>query len=149
MRDPLLERTLRQVRAEKARDRRRRGGIVTAVSATLIAAVLVVGVHLGRHSAPGERVLVATAASGTRMTTTITPADGWVRLHAAVDGIDPGEKCELVVTDSAGRRYVAGGWVASRRGDTGLAGAAMVDPAEVATISVVTVDGRVLITVSA
>jgi hypothetical protein len=146
MHDPILERTLRQVRTEKARDRRRRGGVVTAVSTALAAAVLAGGVYLGWHSVPGERVLVATAADGVRMTTTVTPADGWVRLRAVVAGIDAGERCQLVVTDVRGRRYVAGGWVASRLGDTALAGAAMVDPDEVAAVSIVTEDGRVLVT---
>ncbi|WP_158852197.1 hypothetical protein [Saccharothrix deserti] len=186
MHDPILERTLRQVRTEKARDRKRRGGVVTAVSTALAAAVLAGGVYLGRHSVSGERVLVATTATGVRMTATLTPADGWVRLRAVVDGIDAGEKCQLVVTDLRGRRYVAGGWVASRPGDsrpgdsrlgdsqlgdsrlgdsrlgdsrlgdsrlgdsrlggTALAGAAMVDLDELATISVVTVEGRVLVT---
>ncbi|ONI89144.1 hypothetical protein ALI22I_16670 [Saccharothrix sp. ALI-22-I] len=148
MHDPILERTLRQVRTEKARDRKRRGGVVTAVSTALAAAVLAGGVYLGQHSVSGERVLVATAATGVRMTATLTPADGWVRLRAVVDGIDAGEKCQLVVTDLRGRRYVAGGWVASRLGDgdTALAGAAMVDLDELAALSVVTVDGRVLVT---
>ena len=146
MRDPILERALRQVRAEKARDRRRRGGVVAAVGTALAAAALAGGVHLGRHSVPGERVLVATAADGVRVTTTVTPADGWVRLRAVVDGIAAGERCQLVVTDVRGRRYVAGGWVASRLGDTALAGAAVVDPDELAAVSVVTEDGRVLVT---
>ncbi|XVS62714.1 hypothetical protein ACQPYE_31275 [Actinosynnema sp. CA-299493] len=149
MHDPILDRALRQVRAERARHRRSRGGLVTAVGAALAAAVLAGGVHLGRHSVPGERVLVATAADGVRITTTVTPADGWVRLRAVVHGVDPGERCRLVVTDVRGRRHVAGGWVASRHGDTALAGAAVVDPDDLAAIGVVTEDGRVLVTGSA
>ncbi|GAB3008460.1 hypothetical protein [Saccharothrix stipae] len=164
MHDPILERTLRQVRTERTRDRKRRGGVVVVVSTALAAAALAGGAYLGRHSVPGERVLVATTTDGVRMTATITPADGWVRLRAVVDGVDAGERCQLVVTDVRGRRYVAGGWVAARPtdarpdgsrpvdpgpGDTALAGAAMVDPDELATVAVVTVDGRVLVTGSA
>ncbi|MER5268595.1 hypothetical protein ABTZ99_41540 [Actinosynnema sp. NPDC002837] len=146
MRDPILERALRQVRAERARDRGRRGGVVAAVSTALAVAVLAGGVHLGRRSAPGQRLLDATAADGVRLTTTVTPADGWVRLSAVVAGVDAGERCRLVVTDVRGLRYAAGGWIASRRGDTALAGAAVVDPDELAAVSVVTEDGRVLVT---
>jgi hypothetical protein len=169
MHDPILERTLRQVRTERTRDRKRRGGVVAVVSTALAAAVLAGGAYLGRHSVPGERVLVATTADGVRMTATITPADGWVRLRAVVDGVKAGERCQLVVTDVRGRRYVAGGWVAAPSadarstdarstgsrpvdagpGDTALAGAAMVDPDELAAVAVVTVDGRVLVTGSA
>ncbi|MCC8244156.1 hypothetical protein [Saccharothrix luteola] len=146
MHDPILERTLRQVRAERACDRRRRGGVVTVVGVALAAAVLAGGVHLGRHRAPGARLLVATAADGVRLTTTVAPADGWVRLSAVVAGVDAGERCLLVVTDVHGRRHVAGGWVAPRLGDTALAGAAVVGPDELAAVSVVTEDGRVLVT---
>ncbi|MFD1152567.1 anti-sigma factor, partial [Saccharothrix hoggarensis] len=73
-------------------------------------------------------------------------ADGWVRLRAVVAGVDPGERCRLVVTDVRGRRHVAGGWVASRGGgDTALAGAVLVDVDDVAAIGVVTEDGRTLV----
>ncbi|PSL53117.1 hypothetical protein B0I31_110210 [Saccharothrix carnea] len=154
MHDPILERALSQVRTERVRHRRRRGGVVTVVGAALAAAALAGGAHLGRHSVPGERVLVAGTADGVRLTATITPADGWVRLHAVVDGVEAGERCHLVVTDVRGRRHVAGGWVAARPsgpgpGDTALAGAALVDPDELASVDVVTVDGRVLVTGSA
>ncbi|MDQ2587771.1 hypothetical protein [Saccharothrix yanglingensis] len=149
MHDPILDRTLRRVRAERVRDHRRRGGVAAAVGTTLAAAVLAGGVYLGQHSVPGERVLVATAADGVRMTVTATPADGWLRLRADLDGIDPGQRCELVVTDTAGRRYLAGGWVASRGEDTSLAGAVVVDPRDLAAVSVVTTDGRTLVTATA
>jgi hypothetical protein len=146
MPDPILERALRQVRVEQARDRRRRGGVVTVLGAVLAAAVLAGGVQLGRHSVPGERVVVATTADGARLTATVTPTDGWVRLRAVVDGVAAGERCRLVVTDDRGRRYVAGGWVASRLGDNAVAGAVVVDPDELAAIGVVAEDGRVLVT---
>ncbi|MCE6994645.1 hypothetical protein LZG04_07465 [Saccharothrix sp. S26] len=145
MPDPILDRALSRVRAERARDRRRRGGAATAVCAVLATAVLAGGVHLGRHSVPGERVLVVTTPDGVRMTTAVTPADGWVRLRVVVDGVDAGERCRLVVTDGRGERHVAGGWVASRFGGTALAGAVVVDPDELAAVSVVTEDGRVLV----
>ncbi|MGM1061266.1 hypothetical protein [Saccharothrix sp. Mg75] len=149
MHDPILDRALRRVRTERVRDHRRRGGAVAAASTVLAAAVLAGGVYLGQHSVPGERVLLATAAGGVRMTATVTPADGRLRLRAVVDGAAPGERCTLVVTDTDGRRYVAGGWVASRGEDTSLAGAVMVDPGELAAVSVVTADGRTLVTATA
>ncbi|QFZ22263.1 hypothetical protein [Saccharothrix syringae] len=149
MHDPILERALSQVRTERTRDHRRRGGVVAVVGTTLAAAVLAGGVHLGRQSVPATRVLVASSADGIHMTTTVTPADGWVRLRAVVDGIPPGSRCQLVVTDTRGRRYVAGGWVAPGREDTTLTGAAVVPPTDLATISVVTTDNRTLITATA
>ncbi|MEV0679681.1 hypothetical protein AB0I60_24460 [Actinosynnema sp. NPDC050436] len=116
----------------------------TSTGTTLAAVALVGGLHLGR---PGERVLEATAGP-TRITTTVTPVDGRLRLRARVAGVDAGERCTLVATDSRGRRAVAGGWVAARRGDTDLAGAA-VDPDEPAAVGVVTAEGRTLVTATA
>ncbi|MFE9751360.1 hypothetical protein ACFYOT_41180 [Saccharothrix saharensis] len=146
MQHPILERALGQVRAERARDRTRRRGVAAVACAVLAGAVLAGGVHLGRHSVPGDRVLVATSADGVRMTATVTPADGWVRLRAQVDGIEAGERCRLLVTDARGLGHVAGGWVASRTGGHALTGAVAVDPGAPAAISVVTEDGRVLVT---
>ncbi|GAA1304752.1 hypothetical protein [Saccharothrix xinjiangensis] len=146
MRDPILERTLGLVRTERTRDRRRRGGVVAAVGTTLAAAVLAAGVHLGRQHAPVARVLVASSPDGIHMTTTVTPAGGWVRLRAEVDGIPPGYRCRLVVTDTGGHHHVAGGWVAPGRDHITLAGAAVVAPADLSTVSIVTTDDRTLIT---
>lgn len=146
MRDPILERALGLVRAERTRDRRRRGAVVAAVGSALAAAVLAGGVHLGRQHAPGERVLVASSPAGVHLTTTVTPAGGWVRLRAEVDGIPPGYRCRLVVTDTGGHHHVAGGWVAPGRDRTTLAGAAAVAPADLSAISIVTTDDRTLIT---
>lgn len=145
MQDPILDRALRQARAERARDHRRRVRATTAVSTALAAAVLAGGIHLGRRGTPEDHVLVG-ATEGVRMTTTVTPADGWLRLRSVVGGVPPGERCELVVTDAGGGRFVAGGWVAAQGGETALAGSAMVAFDDLRTISVVTADGRVLVT---
>jgi len=151
--DLLLQRTLTRVRQEKARDARRRGRVVAMLSAVLLSAALAGGVVIGQELTrePAERVLAGGVANGARMTTTITPSEGWLRLRTVVDGVDRGEKCRLVVTDRAGRKFVAGGWVESNRGEAegaALAGAVMVAAEDLRTISVVTVDGRVLVTSS-
>lgn len=145
MHDPILERTLRRVRAESARSHRRRGGVVAATSAVVLAGVLACGLWWGHDTVPGEQLLTA-EAGGVHMTATVTPAEGWVRLHATVTGLRPDERCHLVVTDSRGRRFLAGGWVATRGDDTTLSGAALVAPSDVASISVVTPSGQVLLT---
>ncbi|GAA3852562.1 hypothetical protein GCM10022243_17720 [Saccharothrix violaceirubra] len=141
MPDPLLDRTLCRVRAERARTRTR----IRTAAATLLAVLLATGVHLGRHSVPGERVLTA-SAHGTSLSATVTPDEGWIRLKASIDGIPPGEHCHLVVEDDRGTRTVAAGWVASAAEHTDVAGTALVDPDAVVGIEVETTDGRVLIT---
>jgi hypothetical protein len=174
--DLLLQRTLGRVRQEKARDARRRGRVVVLLSAVLLSAALGGGIAIGHRlitvdnqttvggadnqttvdaaanrtgEPPQQQVLHGGVANGARMTTTITPSDGWSRLGTIVDGVRQDEKCRLVVTDKNGRKFVAGGWVESKHGDnvgTALAGAVMVPVEDMRTISVVTMDGRVLVT---
>ncbi|MFC6088399.1 hypothetical protein [Saccharothrix lopnurensis] len=113
---------------------------------TLAAAVLAGGVHLGRQHAPGTRLLAASSPDGVHLTTEVTAAGGWVRLRAEVDGVPSGSRCRLVVTDTAGNHYVAGGWVAPSATRTTLTGAVVVPLPDLATISVVTTDNHTLIT---
>ncbi|WP_199444260.1 hypothetical protein [Umezawaea beigongshangensis] len=148
--DLLLDRTLSTVRGERARSDRRRGSVVVTGAVVLCASALVSGVALGRTAAAPHvpLVLEGTTTGGVHVTAVVTPAEGWVRLAATVDGVPDGERCRLVVTTRTGQRHVAGNWVASpegARGDTALAGAALVDVADLGAVSVVTVDGRVLV----
>src|SRR5262249_40114055 len=123
--DLLLQRTIRQVRAEKSRDVRQRRLLVAAGVAALVAAALGGGGVLGHRSAPGSVAIAPTTppaatsapastipgtrvlrgtnpANGVTMAVTVTPAKGWVRLHATVDNVKPGLRCQLVVRDKAG-----------------------------------------------
>jgi anti-sigma factor RsiW len=151
--DLVLQRTLRQLRAEAAarRSRRRLGGL--AAAAVALVAVLGGGVVVGRATAPepvpalaaGARVLQGTGDGGVTMTATVRPAAGWVRVSVTVAGIAGGERCHLVVVARDGRREIAGSWVTSaagERGGTQLDGAAAVAPDEVAAVLVANEAGR-------
>ncbi|MFJ9029483.1 anti-sigma factor family protein [Streptomyces sp. NPDC102274] len=131
--DLLLQRTLRQARAEVTSARRRRSWGV-GVGAAASAAILFLGGYLvaGNDSTPDteaggapavtspplsaapEDIRVASATdadTSARMTVRVTPATGWVRVNAAVSGIPAGERCRLVVVGDDGQRQVAGSWV--------------------------------------
>ncbi len=154
--DLMLQRTLRQVRSEAGSRGRRRGFALVAAAAVAVAAVLGGGVLIGRTTAP-PAVTAAPApaadavtlsgggAPGVSMTATLTPATGWVRLTASVQGVPAGERCLLVVVARDGTRHIAGGWLVPAGGwadDMTLDGSAIVPLDEVAQVVVENEAGR-------
>jgi hypothetical protein len=154
----VLQRTLRQVRKESGARRGRRLALVAAVVAALIG-VGAAGVALGRSTvsetitaAPtmpaetGSRLFTGfDPSSGARMTVTVTPAVGWVRVKATAVGIPAGERCMLVVIDRSKERYIAASWLVSPVGEetgTTVDGAAIVAPGDVTAVAVVNFEGR-------
>ncbi|WUD73077.1 zf-HC2 domain-containing protein [Streptomyces sp. NBC_00510] len=154
----LLQRTLRQVRAERAGARRRRWAAAGVAAAVVAAALLQGGVLIGEHRAgqavrppaaapPPGPVRTASAtdpSTGARLTVRLTPATAWVRLHARVGGIPAGEHCLLVVVARDGSRQIAGSWVVSPTGEGHgviLDGSAAVAPEDVAAVLVETAGG--------
>jgi hypothetical protein len=164
--DLLLQRTLRVVRA--AESQRRPRSFPVGGAAAVIVVTLGVGIFLGRQTAPdtsaqglqpattapptpasGTRNIEGSdAETGARLAATVTPAAGWVRVHVAVQGVREGERCKLVVVSKRGQQVEAASWVVSARGEregSGIDGAALVPPKDVAAVEVVTMDGRTLV----
>jgi RNA polymerase sigma-70 factor (ECF subfamily) len=160
--DLLLQRTLRQVRQEKEARTRRRRTVVGVAAAAVVVAFAGVGVVVGRSTAPsvvaqapapaGTRTASATdATTGARMTVSVQPAAGWVRLDASVAGIPQGQKCRLYVVARDGSREEAGSWLVSATGErsgTQLDAAALVAPADVASIEVENFAGQRYVSVA-
>jgi RNA polymerase sigma-70 factor (ECF subfamily) len=164
--DLLLQRTLRQVRDESSGRRHRRMALVTSAAAAVLAAAVAGGLVVGRSTAPepslaqpspaapstaaslppGTRTAVATdPRTGARISVTVVPAAGWIRINATVGGIPAGERCQLEVVGRDGTAVVAGGWLVSPAGEangTTLNGSALIDPAQVASVRVVNTTGR-------
>ncbi|MFJ2932975.1 zf-HC2 domain-containing protein [Streptomyces sp. NPDC087219] len=172
--DLLLQRTLRQMRGESATARTRRGGLIGLAAAAALAGVFWAGTATSGAGdpvalpptppptsttapatpPPGTRVASATdATSGARMTVRVTPAAAWVRVHAAVTGLPPGERCKLVVVGRDGTRTTAGSWVVGEAPGGGegkgasLDGSAAVDPADVRAVVVENEAGKTFVTV--
>jgi hypothetical protein len=149
--------------------------VTVAASVVALAAVtLGAGVLIGERSAPrvvvqgppsvttapatpptsapaGTRTVTGVdQKTGTRMTATVIPAAGWVRLRATVEGVPAGKRCELRVVSQNGTSRSAGSWLVSAKGEkegTTLDGSALVALTDVASIEVVTLEGERLITV--
>ncbi|QFZ22261.1 anti-sigma factor family protein [Saccharothrix syringae] len=165
--DLLLQRTLRQVRAERGGQLRRRQVGLGLVAAAVAAVVLGGGFAVGRTTAPedfaqvtpttapappaGTKLGTATdPVTGARMTVQVRPAAGWVRVNASVAGIAANEKCRLLVVAKDGSRQEAGSWLVSPAGEkdgTNLDGSALIAPEEVAAIEVQNFDGERIVTV--
>jgi anti-sigma factor RsiW len=168
--DLLLQRTLREVRKDKVRRSRQRLLLAAAGIVALVAVAAGAGVLAGRGQAPrpqvlptappssaaatvpGVRTVSATdPATGAKITATVTPAAGWVRVHADVGGIPAGKRCQLVVVPKSGTPLVAGSWLVSPKGEkdgTSLDGSALVAAADVAAVEVVTFDNEKLVSAS-
>ncbi|MFJ4685856.1 zf-HC2 domain-containing protein [Streptomyces sp. NPDC088789] len=154
--DLMLQRTLREVHAQRSRSETPRRTLLSAAAVVTAAALLGAGFLLGagdRDAAdeartpvgptptlPVEGVRVASAtdpATGARMAVRMTPAAGWVRVNAAVSGIPAGELCRLVVVTKDGKREIAGSWhVGSAEKGTNLDGSAAVPADDVQEILV-------------
>jgi anti-sigma factor RsiW len=169
--DLLLQRTLRTIRAEDPPKAKPRVLKLAGAAAVLVVVALGAGVLLGRGTAPtttvasppasqtsepavpGTRTLSATdATTGVSLAADVVPLSGWVKVRVALKGVKDGEKCELVIVPKTGAPVVAGSWVVTAKGQAegiGVYGSALVAPDNVASVDIVTLDGRKLVSASA
>jgi anti-sigma factor RsiW len=171
--DLVLQRTLRQVRQESNARAWQRRTVSVAAAAVLLAGALAGGLAIGRSStstpqglgpqpspsattagpsAPNVRLGTAfDPVTGTRLTVSVSPAAGWVRINASVNGIPAGENCRLVVVSSKGDEEVAAGWVVSKAGEhggTNLDGSAAVAVDDIKEIKVRNTSGTTFVSLS-
>lgn len=165
--DLLLQKTLRQARAESATPQAARrawtGGAVAA-AVVVIALVLGGGILIGRQTAPEQiaqppgtsipadarQASFTDPQTGASMKVTVIPKAGWVAVDAKVTGVQSGLKCLLRVVPAEGEPVLAGSWLVSDKGEkagTDLQGTALVAPEDVRSVDVVTADGRTMVSV--
>jgi anti-sigma factor RsiW len=151
--DFLLQRTLQEVRAESTRRVRFTRAAWALAAAAVVAVALAGGIVVGRAGSPppvataGSRTGVATdPTTGATMSVAVRPAAGWVRVHATISGVPPGEQCRLYVVAADGSREPAGSWL-SGSGETSVDGSALMAPAEVTGVQAETYAGEILVAV--
>ncbi len=95
---------------------------------------------------PGTRYASSLdSGTGARLTVSVQPAAGFVRVNAAVTGIPAGERCRIIVEGLDGTQEVAGSWVVSEKGaaeGAAIDGSAMVDFSNVKAVLIENADGR-------
>jgi len=164
--DLLLQRTLRASRASgetavspTPESKRPRWLLAVAASALVAAVSLGGGVLIGQQTVapvasektpPGSKSANATdAATGTTMTTTVEPREGWSWIKVKLTGLEPGAECEVLVTDENGETFVAGSWVvtekAAREGSQ-FAGGVLVPIDQVKSVEVKNSQGKHIVT---
>jgi anti-sigma factor RsiW len=147
--DLVLQRALRQIRAESTARRRRRGVILASAAAVVLGVVLTTGVAVGRSGDSLGPVRASATDSGTGAALGVAFADtsGWSHLSATVSGVPVGTQCELVIVTKDGERMVAAGWKVAR--DQGSVDASvLVDPADIASLRLENTAGQRLVSVN-
>lgn len=169
--DLLLQRTLREVRAVAAVEasavvepaaigRKRNPWLLVAAAVVVIAGVLGGGVLIGRQSvdvpvatdtipAGSKQVTATDAKTGAKMATTVEPRAGWSWINVNITGLTAGAVCEMLVTDKAGKVYVAGSWVVSEksaREGSKFGGGVLLPIDQVKSVEIKTVQGDHVVT---
>lgn len=156
--DILLQRTLREVRTTAPVPRKRSRWLTVAAAIVVVAGALGGGVLIGRQSADpadapvaGSKQVTATdATTGTTMATTVEPRAGWSWIQVQIIGLKAGAECQMLVTDKAGKTWVAGTWKVSeksaREGKSQFAGGVLVPIDQVKNVEITTVQGQHVVT---
>ena len=174
--DLLLQRTLREVRAEAAvafetapaaeaparhaaAAPKRSRWLAVAAAVVIVAGALAGGVAIGRQSvdqvvadppvAGSKQVTTTDASTGTTMATTVEPRAGWSWIEVNLTGLKAGEECQMLVTDTSGKTWVAGSWVVSPKAakeGSKFGGGVLVPLDKVKSVEVRTVQGEHVVT---
>lgn len=160
-----LQRTLRQVRTERATMRSRRLSMVVGAAAMVGAVLLGGGIALGSGFTSDETTeptgLPELAAgsvvaaeenpmTGAQATIMLTPEDGATQVEAVVAGIPEGEECRLVVIGADGNSEVATSWTVSAEAAASVSepgGSSAIAPDEVIAVAVRNADDEEFVTI--
>jgi len=151
----VLQLTLDDVR----RSHRPRGYLWAMAAFAVFVLALAGGIAAGRLSspaavaapsaspAPSATTVAATdPQTGVSMTVALTPASGWVRVHAVVSGVPEGSQCRIFTVSADGAREQASSWLAAA-GPMAVDGSALMAPADVTSVQAETYAGQILVVV--
>jgi putative zinc finger protein len=160
----LLESVLTRA-ADESRARRRRERVLWIAAAAALVVVAGVGIRTmtgGGGGTVAGRSPSPSAATGAP-TTTVNADDPATGVHAQIamqpklwgtaftvrlSGAPAGSHCHLIAIDKKGRKDIAGGWeVQYMAGSTSFAGSSMIQKADLASVEVLTTEGRRLLSV--
>ncbi|QUQ69256.1 anti-sigma factor family protein [Kutzneria sp. CA-103260] len=147
--DLVLQRALRQIRAEAAVKRRRRAALLGSAAAVVVAVAATTGVLVGRSgdSLGPVRASATDANTGAALALSFADTSGWSHISAAVSGVPMGTQCELVLVGKDGRQTIAAGWKVNAAKST-VDVSALMDPADIASVRLENPAGTNLVTVN-
>jgi anti-sigma factor RsiW len=136
----------RRGRGDAQRSAVRRRGLIGAVLAAAIAALIALAPVGGDEPQLGiTRAAAADPHTGVRAAVEVVPRPWGTRLTVGLRGATPGERCRLVARARDGRTEVAANWTATYRGSADVTGAAAITAADLQALDVVTATGRMLV----
>jgi hypothetical protein len=157
-RPELLRRVVAETRAEERREARAvlRRRLVLGLGAAGLAAAAALVVSAAPWQSepappPAAQKLVATAVdpdTGAQGSFTVTPADTGSQLWMDLSHVTPGDECHLVARSVDGQREVTASWIVGPDGTATLMGHTSWPGQDIAMLSVVDEEGRVLLRVS-
>ena len=159
--DLLLGRLLSRLSAEQKADRRaqRRRLVIGSVAAAVTAAVIG-GVSVGllrnptddsaanpgtAQTAPSWRLSGTSADGSVWGSVTVIPVSWGSRMELRLDGVHPGQRCRLVVTDSSGKVWDGGSWRVSYTKDFSWTGGVALAEDDIAEVKVLANNGDTLL----
>jgi hypothetical protein len=96
------------------------------------------------QTAPTWRLSGRSADGSVWGSVTVIPVAWGSRMELRLDGVHPGQKCSLVVTDSAGKAWDGGSWRVSYNDFSWTGGVALADD-DIAAVKVVADNGDTLL----
>jgi anti-sigma factor RsiW len=159
--DLLLGRLLARLAVEQKADRRAQrrrliaGSVAAAVTAAVIGGVSVGLLRNGTDSsvanpdtvqtAPSWRLSGISADGSVWGSVTVIPVAWGSRMELRLDGVHPGQRCSLVVTDSSGKVWDGGSWRVSYGKDFSWTGGVALADDDIAEVKVLANNGDTLL----
>lgn len=146
----LLDRILSELARRRGTGRRRQRYLAAAAAAALIliggGGYAVVN-HFGSSPsvATGHTISATNASSGVHATVGLLAKPWGTSITLNLGGVPRGTHCQLVVTDTAGNRYVAGSWEASYDGTASITGAVDIQPSMFKALDIESTQGARLL----
>jgi hypothetical protein len=137
-------------REREQRRRRTTAWVAVAAAALVVALGVAVPVVLHRAGAgatvaQGAPMVVHGAQAAVTASVTMVPQPTGTSLSLTLQGVEPGEHCQLVALDPSGHREVASTWVANYEGEATVEGSTSLTQSQVTSLLVETTDGRTLV----
>jgi anti-sigma factor RsiW len=129
------------------RRHRWRWTVASAAAALVIGGAVSTGIAV-TSSGPAPEVVEA-VHNGVHVVATYVPATKGTDVTVVLDGVQVGERCELVAVSRSGREETAGAWTVSYGPTYHWSGWVAMDDEDVASWQVRTADGRPLVSVPA
>ncbi len=136
-----------RLRHEAARRQHRQAPrrlLIAAAMLVVTAGGAAVGLEQAEHHAATAAL---SAVDGTvHAQAVLTPTETGTRVTLILDGVRPGERCQLVAVGRDGQEEIASNWTASYAGAAGVAGSVSTQRGDIDRLVIRTLDGQTLVT---